>query len=266
MRRFIDTTGRRCTRTQRPAISADTGIAAANMPATNDGFYYDVLGSETKLIGGSTAASMACVFRLNALPASNQGLVGIGRTSSAISLTRGYMLYNQNTNNTRGALKLSGSGTTYTPANFFVAGDVGKIHRLVITYDGTTYRLYKNGAQVGTGTAAAGTLDKAVTSDKLFVGYSFPTASTNAYNVDIIGIAFDNTVISGANVATWDAAVQTDPDGMVELVSGCRWWKAASWDGSTGTSVWDDETATYSLSTLSTSENKISITSPVWGS
>lgn len=268
MRRLRDDLGRRTAR-QTIVASApaepEISFAAANMPANNDGFYLQLSGAPATLVGGSTALSVACVFRLNALPSADEGLICAGRGSSDIALTRGWMLYNQSTANTRGAIKLSGGGTNYTDSNNWAAGDVDKIHRLVMTYDGTTQRLYRNGVEIGTGAAASGTLDRATGSDRLTIGYTYLRTNTHDLDVDIIGFGIDDAVMSGANVATWDAAVQASATGMAQLTTGGVWWQADSWDGSTGSNVWDDESSTYSLTTASTTENKITITSPVWG-
>jgi len=208
--------------------------------------------------------SLATVFVLNQLPADNKILMNFGRLSTATSLTRGIALGLITADRIRGAIKEDGGGTISTPLYAFSAGDVGKIHTFVMTWDASTLRLYHNGSEVGAGTSFSGTYEAASSGDQFWLSNGFTAASIQTPSFNFIGVSLDSSnAMSSGQVSTWDADCEASADGIVALPTGGILWKAATWDGSTGSDVWDDESATYPLSTNSGNEAKIQVT-PEW--
>lgn len=236
-------------------VSASGGVSLpVFQPTTTAVATFVGVGTEADLVGASTL-SVGVVLYINSIDETSVGICASGRYGSISSLNRGWGMRIGATS--INFLVRGTSSTISSPTYLPTVDDVGKFHRFVMTHDGSTVRMYHNGSEVGSGTSGTG-FTVASGSDRLMLCDAWSAVGTESTDYDIVGFGIDaSTTMSSGQVTTWDASVQADSDGMVQLPSGGIWWKAASWDGGTGASAWDEEsTGTKSLNIYGGVETK----------
>lgn len=159
--------------------------------------FYDDVNRVTSLTGpnGSTTMTVCGLMRADgipgAAPSNQQCLYQVGSTNSG-PLGYGYDLMCE-VNGTIDFTIATPSGNVSSPSYTFVGGDVGKDILFHGTYDGSFVRLYRQGIEVGNGTAASGYI--APTHPAGHISLGAYNSSNRPYNISLIGIGSSDTTV-----------------------------------------------------------------------
>lgn len=208
---------------------------------------------------GSSAFTVAMVFRIDTAFNASEFMAA---HSDGTTTTHGWDLYGT-TSNRIGGVAFDGSGALVaTSVHTFLAGDVGKCQRAVMTTNGTTVQLYVNGSIVGTPAACVGYT--APTSVATTIGARDNTTMSACDNFTIISMITANDVMDAGEIATWDAAVVEAVSGGVPALTGVT--EETRWDASTASTLpsqWIDSIAGINLDRQGTG-GTVSLFLPAW--
>lgn len=217
---------------------AAPALQAVGMSGFTTGNYYRTAAdSEPK--GTAPGFSVGVVFRQDAAIGTEVIFAGGALTTTGWalwSLTGGIQFRCAN-----------GAGSGVASSSYTIGtGQVGSVFRVVGVHTGTHLRLYVNGAQVGTDQAITG-YTPVNAANRIGIGVR-GSAITPLTNGTVVGcIAANATALSGAQIATWDAAVQAAAS-CVSFPAGTthRWQVedagdpfAATWTDDVGSIVMD---------------------------
>lgn len=175
---------------------------------------------------GSTTMSIAVAFRVDTIPDStNQQNCFITGSRAA---PRGYY-FECISGRARFQLSDGGALGVVAPLYFFAGSDEGKCMLFHGTYDGAVVRMYRQGVEVGLGTAAAGYTAPDPLLDQPHIGSNY--GGDRVYSLSLIGVACSDTTI--VNPATHYAAVVAAGN-MVGFTGCTQMWVASNSNNGSG--------------------------------
>lgn len=213
---------------------------------------------------GTSPFSVAVLCRIAAVPTTGTQFVWCHGGSSGT--TDGWAIYS-NPTTARLNFVTFDSGGKVSPTRDWVSGDIGKVHAIVGTYDGSAIRMYFDRAQVGTSTAC-GTRDTPASTVRTSIGAGDINGTDQfaATNYEIIGTAFTDVAMSLANVQAWcDATKAANEIAPLGVGTTDYLWRASDNQGLS--SPWTDTRQGEALTRRGavSALNLVTITGPTWG-